>query len=111
MKVTGAEFREWLDTGWLGDDWYIDGGEIEWEDESGKWVLDDAAKYETDEFGGVFFHGHGEDPTDGQGYDIGALIRKWRKARTHTTFVVTVPNERIDDFKSAMKAMGLKVNA
>lgn len=46
MKITGAEFKEWYESGWPGEDWYHE-TDIELYDNDGKWLLAPNRVYNT----------------------------------------------------------------
>lgn len=94
MKIKGSELRQWMDEAWPGpgEDWYWDHDLFDEPDPN--------ATYSTDEIGPILHQGSGEDPTEGYGYDLAALIRKWRKTRTHTAIVLTVPNGDVEEVLS-----------
>lgn len=103
MKIKGAELIQFLAEAWPGpeDDWYWNHDLFD--------EPDPAATYDTDEIGGIFYQGRGTDPTDGGGYDLAALIRKWRKEKSFDVLIVTVKKPQTDAVIKQLKAMGLKV--
>lgn len=103
MKIKGSELIAFIAEAWPkpDDDWY-------WDHE----LFDDpdpSEVYDTDEIGYIHYQGSGDDPTDGDGYDLTALIRKWRRHRDHDIFTITVPKEKANAVKAAIIAMGAKV--
>ena len=63
-----------------------------------------------DEFGGLVWFGvPTEDPTDGEGKRLSPLIQRWRKSKTCKTFVVTIPNDQVDEFVALMMEHKWKV--
>lgn len=103
MKVSGAELIAFMDKGWPkpDDDWYWDRDLFDNPDPS--------ATYDTDEIGPIYFQGGDVDPTRGQGHDVAALIRRWRRDRDCEVFCVTVPRDKADEAKEALKALGATV--
>ena len=101
MKISGRELQKFLDEGWPDDNWYLEDGPDEIHDEN---------IYETLEFDAVRWQGLGEDPSpDSDGLSLTTLIKKWRKTRTSTIFVVVVPTDRVDDFKTYCKSIKAEI--
>lgn len=100
MKIKGSELIAFLREGWPQpeDDWYWDHDVFD-EPNPGE-------TYDTDEIGGIHFQGGSEDPTKGEGYDLAALIRRWRKNSTHKVITVSIPKDRFNEFKSFLKSIG-----
>jgi hypothetical protein len=103
MKVKGSELAVWMAEGWPApeDDWC-------WDHELFEEAPAPEEVYDTDELGGLIFQGRGDDPTRGDGYDIGKLIRKWRKERDFDIITIEVPKARTEEIKSAIAALGVK---
>lgn len=98
MKIKGSELQQFLDEAWPGKDWY-------WDHECFDEYPEPGVTYDTYELGNVLYQGKmGCDPTNGQGYDLGALIRAWRKTRTHDLLYVAVPKEFLQTFKEFCRA-------
>lgn len=74
MKVTGDELREFMDTGWPQpeDDWY-------WDHDLWLHLPLRGHTYNTDDIGGILYQGKDIDPTKGEGYDLDACIKQWRR--------------------------------
>lgn len=101
MKIKGAELREFMDSAWPkpDDDWY-------WDHDIFDPLPDPEATYDTDEIGPIQYQGSGDDPTDGTGYNLATLIKKWRKSRTHDTLIVSVQKESMEKFVAVTKSLG-----
>lgn len=107
MKATGAEITAfWLE--WPpGVDWYVDDGTLEVLDEHDQPLLDPAQKYAVEDIGVLCWQGLGPAPKGAEdGVAIKTAFAKWRKARTHQTMVVAVPNVDADEFKALCKQRG-----
>lgn len=100
MKIKGAELIQFTSEAWPGDDWIW---EPPFEDDP-----DPQETYDTGELW-LTYAGSGNDPTDGEGQDIAKLIRKWRLSRTHETFTVLVPKERVAEIKAVLAGLDVKV--
>lgn len=103
MKIKGSELIAFLAEAWPtpADSWFWDHDLFE--------EPDPDTIYETSDIGGIYFQGSGEDPTKGEGYDLGSLIRKWRKGRAYDVLTVTVPRAQTVTIKAAIEALGVKV--
>lgn len=103
MKISGAELIAFMDSGWPkpDDDWYWDHDLFE------NPVPDEM--YDTDEIGPIFYQGRFDDPTHGEGYNLAALVRRWRKDRDCDVFSVTVPKAKADEARATLKALGATV--
>ncbi|TPM39332.1 hypothetical protein FJ951_26855 [Mesorhizobium sp. B2-2-3] len=101
MKISGAELQQFTDEAWPSpaDDWY-------WDHDLFFDTPDPLATYETDDIGPVHFQGHGDDPTNGDGYNLATLIKKWRRERDCDVFTVLVPKPAKDAFLEALRAVG-----
>ena len=104
MKIKGSELALWMDSGWPKpeDDWY-------WDHDLFDDKPDPEIQYDTDELGGVIYQGSGEDPSHGEGLDIGKLIRKWRKERDFDVLTITVSKGQTESVKAALTALGVEV--
>lgn len=94
MKVKGSELIQFMAEAWPGDDkeetrddWYWDHEVFE--------EPDPEATYDTDELGPILFSRSSgrEDPTDGEGYNIATLIKRWRKTRDFNFYTIKVPKD------------------
>jgi hypothetical protein len=81
MKVTGAELIAFLGEAWP----------------------------QPYEIGPIRYQGRHHDPTDGEGYDLAACIRKWRRERDNDVLAVLVPKDRVAEFKKTLKSFGAKL--
>ena len=85
-----------MDDAWPEGDWYWDHEEF-----------DDnpvpTETYDTYDLGNIYFHGDGEDPTNGCGYDLASLIRRWRKTRNYTPMTFLVKKGSEDEVKSLVR--------
>lgn len=102
MKIKGSELSLWVAEGWPGDDWYWDHGEFDAEP-------DPARTYDTELLGGILWQGSASDPSDGEGLDLGALIRKWRKARTNDVITVLIPKGHTESLRLVIAELGGRV--
>jgi hypothetical protein len=104
MKVTGAELIAFLGEAWPQpeDDGYWD--HVLFFDDP-----DPAETYDTYEIGPIRYQGRHNDPTDGEGYDLAACIRKWRRERDNDVLAVLVPKDRVAEFKKTLKSFGAKL--
>ena len=125
MKITGAEFKEWHDTAW--PDGYIwcedtifttsEGEERDIftedsTDDNTQLTVADAETFVIPDWWSIQF----EDSvlTGKNCYTVRSLIRRWRKERSTSTFVVTVPKddaeiEALKAFVAGRQAKGWKV--
>ena len=103
MKIRGAELAQWMEEGWPGDDFCWDHDQFESEPAP-------ETTYDTDDLGGLWFQGPGEDPSKGEGYDVGALVRRWRKTRTRDVFTVTCRKEETAALKELLRGRGATVS-
>ena len=108
MKVTGAEFMDWFDNHWPGEDWYIDDGAIETHGIGDRWLLDPAAVYNTDDFGSLFYQGEDESKRFDR-LDIDSLIQKYREQRDSDVLVVTIPKNLTEELRFLLKQYGCTV--
>ncbi len=103
MKILGAELQDFLNHGWPSDDWF-------WETEAfentpGN-IPEPGVTYDTDDLGPLFWQGRGPDPSNGQGLDLAAQIRKWRKTRDARVVMIRLPNTVSDaDLRAALKPL------
>lgn len=102
MKIKGNELLLWMNDGWPEGDWC-------WDHELFDDEPDPDTTYDTDELGGLFWQGIGDDPTNGEGLDIAKLIRRWRKERSFDVLTIEVPKDKTEAAKAALKQMGVKV--
>lgn len=103
MKVKGDELAAFVAHGWPKpeDDWYWDHDCFDEPDPS--------AVYETDEIGPVQHQGDGTDPTNGAGYNLATLIKRWRKERDYDVLTVEVPKALTDAVRAAVVTAGGKI--
>lgn len=107
MKITGAEYMDWYDNHWPGDDWYIDESCIETHDNNGQWILDPSDVYDTNDFGLLFYQGDDQSRFDRM--EIASLIRKHRKQRDYDVLAVTVPKTLTEQVKRVLIELGCKL--
>jgi hypothetical protein len=112
MKISGAEFIDWYDNHWPGDNWYHDDANIEIHDDEGAWLLDPAEMYDIDDLGAILYQGPDDHP-DAAMADTSTLagwIRKYRKARDFDVLTVTCPKELTATVKETLAAVkGVKI--
>ena len=98
MKIKGSELRFFMDDGWPGDDWYLESDFDE---------PDPDEEYDTAD---MEFCYQGRDLNGSLDYDLGKLIRKWRKTRTSAFLTVIVPKASEDALRSAIASVpGAKI--
>lgn len=117
MKMTGAEWREFEATGWpegyiWADDSVLDDGrDLYVEAGDGAIVIADGETFVVPSFWSMVL----EDATPnadgivvrhsadkGDGMDMRAMVRRWRKARDNETVIVTVPKADLEAFRALM---------
>jgi hypothetical protein len=108
MKIKGAELQQFMNTGWPqpDGDWFWDHEEFDETHCSSD--PDPAETYDTNALGSIMYQGSGVDPTNGDGYDLARLIRRWRKEQNCVTITISVPKEKLADCKFALKRLGIK---
>jgi len=98
MKIKGSELQFFMDDGWPGDDWYL---------ECNFDFPDPDEEYDTADME-ICYQGRNHDPSFD--YDLGKLIRKWRKTRTSAFLTVIVPKASEDALRSAIASVaGAKI--
>lgn len=116
-KTTVAEFRDFYrdETVWANDAWYedlqitIDGKEaiddIDWTN------IPDRLTPETPMTisGGVLFRPKAKGSMENEEFNLETVFKRWRKAKTVTNLVVTIPNDKVEAFKSYLAELGGKV--
>jgi len=65
-------------------------------------------KYEV--FGWLAWQGKGDAPSK-INPDFANILRKWKKAKTTTTLIVDVPNEKVEEAMRYLASIGGKINA
>lgn len=108
VKLRGADYKAFMndDAVWAQDHWFegccykIDGLEIEDEDFDEHTIPDAASVVVT---GGVIYLGG---DINSPFVDLEKTLRAWLKARTVTTLVLEVANEKIDAVRSALAELG-----
>jgi hypothetical protein len=103
MKIKGSELLDWMNTDWPGH-----GDDFCWEHDCFDSEPELDAVYDTSEFS-ISYQGDGEDPTGGEGYDLGKLIRAWRKRRSFDVLTVTVPKHLTEIVIRTLKEIGASV--
>lgn len=88
MKIKGIELNAFMDQAWPGDDWY-------WQHDLFDEYPEPEVIYDTNELSDLFWQGAGNRDS----LSLESLIRQWRKSKVSTDFVVTVPNEHVEQFK------------
>lgn len=88
MKIQGVELNTFMEQAWPSDDWY-------WEHDLFDEYPELEVVYDTNELGDLFWQG--VDNRDS--LSLESLIRQWQKSKLSTDFVVTVPNEHVEQFK------------
>lgn len=114
MRISKIEFNKfWNEI--LGDDWYVDDDDFEFDDELDEVVLEDvvlayqgnkdiklpkyAKRPELDERFGRLTTG------------LKTLFRRWRKSQTHVTFIMhfTVEKDKENELREKLEALGGKI--
>ena len=103
MKVKGNELPAWIESDWPGQD-----GDFYWEHDCFDSDPEPDVLYDTSAFC-IMYQGDGEDPTHGEGYDLGKLIRAWRKRRSFDILTVTVPRHLTEIVIETLKEIGASV--
>lgn len=108
IKTTGAELKQF----WANEDpeFWPEGDHID-----GMWWLVNGVEHEDVDIEalkdtdiivteGAMVKGNGEDSND-----FAAVMKKWRKKRTHTTLVVELPSEHKDALAAFLKGLKGKI--
>lgn len=106
MMVPVDELAAFMNEGWPGPDWYLNGhAEYLWETTftqgrgkelyrprfPGKMI--NLCEYD----GMICWQGSDPDPSGGRGYRLVTLFGRWQRTRREVTMVVCVPHERLRD--------------
>lgn len=104
MKIKGIELRSFMNQAWPQPEhsWYWDHEAFDNEPEPNE-------VYDTDDIGPILYQGNGDDPTNGAGYTLSALIKRWRKERDFDLFAVEVPKAKAEEIKSVILSAGGKI--
>jgi hypothetical protein len=96
MKVLGAEFRNWFDNHWPGDDWYME-EPYDVQDEDGKWIWPDDKVLDTDNLGWLRWQGRGNAPR--KDWSVTEAFEEWKNGdgAATATVAVTIPKELVDE--------------
>lgn len=70
-------------------------------------VVDPAEKYDVT-YGVLAWQGKGAVPDDFDD-DLVRVMKKWKKRRTTVTLIIDVPNERVEEVRATLTALGLKL--
>lgn len=106
-KALGKDIKEFYDNHFP-EGYYHDDNEQEFHDDTtGDWLLEDATYYDLDMCGNLV--PEGEDARDRECVTFSSQFNRWFKTRNAKTFVVIVPNSKIDLFRFAMKDLGIRV--
>lgn len=118
MKAKGADIIEFWKEWPPGEDVYIDEADFVEEPDGTLYTTTDgftpgarvepSGKYDVSGYLG--WQGKGAAPA-GFVSDLAAVFRRWLKAKTETTFAVTVPKGQEEALKAACAANGWKVTA
>lgn len=105
MRVTGAELLAFMEGGWPQPEehWF-------WDHESFDGDPKSDESYETDDLGPIFYQGDGDDPTKGEGWDLGALIERWRESRDFEMVTIKIPKAAWADVRELLKKHGCTVS-
>lgn len=122
MKVSGAELKavwDWWVEQDAANEWYVD--DIGYGDDDEGFDIDKIVpdeKYDLDDMPYISWQGDGDAPktvpwATGKNHDLGVsfleIYRKWKKVTTTQVFVVTVPKERVAEFKSLCQVVKAKI--
>lgn len=108
MRIKGEELKAFMVEAWPGEngEWYLDCDDEVFDGDPDSLVA--GKVYDTNDLGPLYYGGCGEDPSNGNGWDMDTLIRRWRRSRTHTPVTVSVPNGKLEEFWVTMKTLGVK---
>lgn len=107
MKITGAEFMDWYDQAWPGDEWLHEDS-IETHDNNGEWILEADKIYDTNDFGYLIAYQGDDKSRRLQSLDIDKCIKHWRMKLQYDYFIVTVPKQDAEEFLAYCKDRGWK---
>lgn len=92
MKALGTTIREFFkDENWPRG-YYLDDSEVDFYDDGGNWILDDAKEYDLAHCG--YLAPDGNTDTQGEVVSFSVMFRRWLKVQTHVTISVSVPKEK-----------------
>lgn len=116
-KTTVAEFRDFYndDTVWANEAWYdglyltIDGNQAE--DDIDWTNIPEHLAPETPMTisGGVLFRPKSKGSMESEEFNLETIFKRWKKAKTVTTLVATIPNDKVEAFKAYVAELGGKV--
>lgn len=116
-KTTVAEFRDFYkdETVWANDAWYedlqitIDGKEaiddIDWTSIPAHLTPEMSMTIS----GGAFIRPKSKGSMENEEFNLETIFKRWRKAKTVTTMVATIPNDKVEAFKAYVAELGGKV--
>lgn len=113
-KTTVAEFRDFYndDAVWPNEAWYedlaitIDGKSVEDVFDWGNLPPEILPSATMTISGGVIFRPKSKGAMDTDELCMETAFKRWRKAKTATTLVATIPNEKVEAFKAYVEEIG-----
>jgi len=117
--ITVNELADFMNYGWPGPDWYLDGdNDYLWEQTFihgiGKELyrpIQPGAVVNLHEFEAVVrWQGYGPDPSRGRGRCLTDLVLRWRQHRPEQVLIVQVPKEKLDEIVAYLKAAGCSLS-
>lgn len=103
-KALGAEILDFYQNGWP-DGYYIDDYEIDPDEPDS---IEPTKKYDLDDFGCLYRHD--EVYAGADAISFASAFQKWKRTRTHLTFMVNIPKEHEDAFKEFIKMIKGKIS-
>lgn len=100
MKALGSEITEFYQTGWPDGYYHDDGPEIITPDD--RPALDPATRYDLREFGVLINESNPEDCVS-----FSSALTRWRRSQTSDLILVRVPKDRVVEFRSILKGLGV----
>jgi hypothetical protein len=115
VQVTVDELAMFMNTGWPGENWYIDDHDAyAWDNAFIEGCLNEI--YQPRERGKlvnlgdfeatVRWQGIGRDPTAGRGHRLTTLFLRWQQRQRSATVVALVPKDRLEEVRHLLHATG-----
>jgi len=106
--ITGAEWRDFYQNNWPGKDWYIDDMCVPFEDEFGKYVLDDASRHRLGDFGVLGWQGSTDQHPTGTFFPVSEFFAAYKGARKDEIVSFLVPSDTLVDLMDAAASLGAR---
>ncbi len=115
VQVTVDELAMFMNTGWPGEDWYLDDYDaFAWDNAFVEGDLDKIYQPRcpgtlvnlSDFHATVRWQGIERDPTGGRGYRLTNLFLKWQQRQRCATVVALVPKDQIEQVRHLLQATG-----